>query len=145
MAGSNRTLAVRVFGGPADQAGRSSGNVSNQKQAEVVLDDSDPAGTARRVKGPTKSPGFSFHYGVTEASASGTMTVQFSNLPDPDPDVDGDWADLPTPVTPIDLDATATGFVSVPDVIAEWIRYKALPVDDSASLWLYHVAAGADA
>lgn len=132
----NTATATRVFGGIADQAGRVPGNPSTQLLGEVAT--TAGTGLTQRVRGPRAGGHFSFHLGVTEASAGGGLTVWYSNLPDPDPAVDAHWVQ-DTTIGTVATTAVATLFNNVGNVSAEWIRYKVLPTGDTASVWLYHL------
>lgn len=136
----NLSSAVQVFGqATTDQSARASTNPSNQKVGEVLP--TGGVGVNRVVRGPTQGGHFSYHMGVTEASAGGGVTVWYSNLPFPDRDTDADWVQ-DTTVGTIATTAVASFFGNVGNVNAEWIRYKGLPTGDTASVWLYHKSEG---
>lgn len=132
------SVVTRVFGGATtDQATRAGRNPSQQKVGEVVT----TSGTFRKVRGPRGTGHYSYHIGVTEASAGGGITVWYSNLPNPDETADGDWFQ-DTTIGTIATTAVATFGGNVGNVTAEWVRFKCLPTGDSASVWAYYAAEG---
>jgi hypothetical protein len=122
-----------LFGGPGDQLARSSAGANHQNIPELLT-----ANAFRFMKGPQDGQGFySFHAKVAAGTTPvGSLTVWYSNLPNPDPTSDADWVQ-DAGVAAIDLSVVANTFKTVPNVIAEHIRFKAAVTSGTISLILW--------
>lgn len=135
----NQSNSIKVFGGPyTDQASKASGSTASQDNGEAIT-----AGTtvSRRVRGPKGSGAMSYHLRVTEASAGGTVTVTYSNLPNPDVDNAAHWFADSAPISHV-LTGIATFGGLLTGKRVEWVRYSVNPTGDNASVFLYHTGEG---
>lgn len=129
------SYAIKVFGGPANDAGKPFPHQSPaaQLQGETLA----VATTSRKIKGPQVNGHYSFFYRITEASAGASaMTVWYSNLPEPDETIDSHW-DQDLTIGSIALTAIASGFKTIGNVFPEWIRFKCVVAGDTADLVLW--------
>lgn len=132
---NNTSKAQRVYGGPSDQASRSSVNTAGQAvpenlQISTTLNN-------RRFKGPARAGNGTLHwFNSAPSGATSAGAIDVSNLPDPDPMNDTHWA--PSGLTAIDLTTTATStLVKFTGMYVEWIRVKPSVVTTAGAAWAF--------
>jgi hypothetical protein len=127
-----------LFGAGGDQLARSSAGSNHQLIPELLT-----TTTSRAVIGPqSDSNGYSVHVVVgTGTSPVGTLSIQYSNLPNPDPAVDAHWGPndpnaFGTATPTLDLSVAGSTF-RVNTAIANSIRFKVTRASGTISLILW--------
>lgn len=105
-------------------------SANNQLLAETV-----PVGSTRRlIYGPNSGGRFSLQVFVDSAGGAGSaVTVWYSNLAVPSTADDTAWTQ-DTTVGSVVIDTTASKFVNVGNVDAQWIMVKATAVASTANI-----------
>lgn len=132
---NNTSKAQRVYGGPGDQAARSSVNTAGQAVPEALQ--ISTTANNRRFKGPARAGNGTLHwFNSTPSGATSSATIDVSNLPDPDPAVDAHWA--PSGLGPIDLTTSATAsLIKITGLFVEWMRVKPSVVTSAGTVWAF--------